>query len=112
VESQTHPELKEIIVAASRALACLDAERLEELAMSCQALNREVSQGDVERRRELACESKESAHEMEIFARVLEATRANLKVMNRLRELRANRPRFGYEPEKEWTKRKSHYGID
>ena len=31
-----HPELKELVVEASRALARLDADRLEELALSCQ----------------------------------------------------------------------------
>ena len=35
---------------------------------------------------------------MAVFARVLEATRANLKVMNRLRELRAGRLEYG-EPQ-------------
>ena len=36
------PELKELVREASRALASLDAGRLEELALSCQALNREL----------------------------------------------------------------------
>jgi hypothetical protein len=40
------PKLKELVVEASRALARLDAERLEELALSCQALNRELVRSD------------------------------------------------------------------
>jgi hypothetical protein len=40
------PKLKELVVEASRALAQLDAERLEELALSCQALNRELARSD------------------------------------------------------------------
>lgn len=112
MKARTHPELKEIIAAASQALACLDAERLEELAFSCQALNRDLSPDDEQWRTEMARESNESAHEMAIFARVLEATRANLKVMNRLRELRADRSQFGYEPEKDWTGRVSQHGVD
>ena len=37
-----NPELKQLVAEASQALACLDADRLEELARSCQALNREL----------------------------------------------------------------------
>lgn len=72
-------------------MADLDAERLKELALSCQALNRDLAKADVERRLEMERESRESLHDMAIFARLLEATRANLNVMNRLRELRASR---------------------
>lgn len=85
------PELKRIIREASQALALLDADRLEELALSCQALNQDfkrVSAGD---RVVLAKQAQDSAREMAVFARVLEATRANLNVMRRLRELREGR---------------------
>ena len=37
-----NPELKELVVEASRALARLDTARLEELALSCQALTRDT----------------------------------------------------------------------
>lgn len=85
------PLLKELVVEASRALARLDADRLEELALSCRALNRELTQADATVRAECALEAREAVGEMAVFARVLEATRANLGVMNRLRELRAGR---------------------
>ena len=88
------PLLKDVVVEASRALARLDADRLEELALSCAALNRDL-QGDAKARAELAAEAREAAGEMAVFARVLEATRANLTVMNRLRELRAGRLEYG-----------------
>jgi hypothetical protein len=94
-ECRGRPKLKELVVEASRALARLDADRLEELALSCQALNRDLAhdrtQQDGEVRAALAFECKEAEGEMAVFARVLEATRANLNVMNRLRELRAGR---------------------
>jgi len=80
------PELKELVREASRALASLDAGRLEELALSCQALNRELPPSS-----ELVIQAREAARDMAVFGRVLEATRANLQVMNRLRELRAGR---------------------
>ena len=45
-EQSRHPKLKELVVEASRALARLDADRLEELALSCQALNRDLARSD------------------------------------------------------------------
>jgi hypothetical protein len=46
-------KLKELVVEASRALARLDAGRLEELALSCQALNRELTPANREEPREI-----------------------------------------------------------
>jgi len=89
------PRLREVVVEASRALARLDTGRLEELALSCQALNREMAEADRGRRVELAVESREAQGDMAVFARVLEATRANLHVMNRLKELREGRLEYG-----------------
>jgi hypothetical protein len=86
-----NPELKELVVEASRALARLDATRLEELALSCQALTRTRIPEDAGERELLARQAREAEADMAVFARVLEATRANLNVMNRLRELRAGR---------------------
>ena len=85
------PRLKELVVEASQALARLDADRLEELARSCEALNREVKQAGEEEYAALKICVRESAKEMAILAHVLEATRANANVMNRLRELREGR---------------------
>jgi len=85
------PELKQLVIEASRALARLDADRLEELALSCQALNRELTPMTAVRRQDLIRQSREAARDMATFARVLDATRANLNVMNRLRDLRTGR---------------------
>lgn len=90
-----NPELKQLITEASRALACLDAERLEELARSCHALNRELPNLQREERIDLARQAGAAAGDMAIFGRVLEATRANLNVMNRLRELQTGRLEYG-----------------
>ena len=86
-----YPDLKALVVEASQALARLDSVRLEELAISCQALNRDVASLDARDRRELARQARDAAGDMAVFARVLEATRSNVKVMNRLEELRAVR---------------------
>jgi len=104
------PQLKELVVEASHALAHLDAARLEELALSCQALNRELPLLDSGDRSQLASQAREASQEMEIFARVLEATRANLHVMNRLRELRAERLEYGRPHAQPWMQAGSGHG--
>ena len=95
-----YPELKQLVTEASRALATLDADRLEELALSCQALNRGLAQKNPAARTALARQAREAAGDMAVFGRVLEATRANLRVMRRLRQLHEGR--FGYG-DPEWT---------
>ena len=92
-----HPKLRELVVEASRSLARLDADRLEELALCCQALNRDLAPANREQRAELARQAKEATGDMATFSRVLEATQANLNVMKRLRDLRAGRLEYGQE---------------
>ncbi len=87
------PGLRALVAEASRALARMDQPRLEELAEACRALNRYAEPAylqslTLEERRRLAEEARQARGEMAVFARVLEATRANLRVMRRLRELR------------------------
>jgi hypothetical protein len=108
-----HPGLTELVVEASRALARLDANRLEELALSCQALTKDLSRANAVERASLASQARASVGDMAVFARVLEATRANLKVMNRLRELRAGRLEYGEPPAAAglgWTQTGSGHG--
>lgn len=104
---QVHPELKDLVVEASQALSRLDADRLEELVLSCQALNRELMPESAE---DLKRQGREAAGEMAVFARVLEATRANLNVMNRLRQLRADRLDYGEVQGREWARTESEHG--
>jgi hypothetical protein len=93
--SRFNPEMKALVVEASLALARLDADRLEELALSCRALNRDLAAGSGHERMEMARASRESSGEMAVFERVLEATRANLDVMSRLRQLRQGQREYG-----------------
>jgi hypothetical protein len=109
-ERRERPELKELVVDASRALARLDADRLEELALSCQALNRDLGSAGAGERAALASQAREAAREMAVFARVLEATRANLKVMNRLRELRGGLLEYREAPAQGWARTESGDG--
>jgi ABC-type transporter Mla subunit MlaD len=111
-----YPELKQLVAEASRALATLDADRLEELALCCQAFNRELMPTETAdapavalARRRVARQARDAAADMAVFARVLDATRANLKVLRRLRDLRAGR--FEYS-DPEWTAAGSRHGHD
>jgi hypothetical protein len=103
-------ELKELVAEASRALARLDADRLEELALSCQALNRDFAPVSAQSRTDLVRQACEADGEMAVFARVLEATRANLNVMNRLRELRAGRLEYGEPQARDWAGTEGRHG--
>ena len=97
------PELKNILVEASHALANLDADRLEEMALSCASLVRAVDSESVDVKDRLDPECREAWKDMAIFMRVLEATRANLNVMRRLREMRA--VQLDYGPERDGCNR-------
>ena len=102
--------LKELVVEASRALARLDADRLEELALSCQALNRDIVPIKARNHAELVRQAREAKGDMAVFARVLDATRANLDVMNRLRELRADRLEYGERHARNWLRTENGHG--
>jgi len=82
---QGSQSLKTLIEEATAALGRMDAERLAELALSCEALNRELPAGSAEARRRSA-EVREAGKAMRVFLRVLDATRANAEFLRRLRE--------------------------
>jgi hypothetical protein len=92
---ELNPELKALVAEASLALARLDADRLEELALSCRALNRDLSGWSGQEQVAMARERRELTGEMAVFERVLEATRANLEVMSRLRQLHEGQRDYG-----------------
>ena len=99
----TGAELKALIAEASRALIRLDSVRLEEIALSCQALNQGLESLDGRGKRDLARQARDAALDMAVFARVLDATRGNLRVMKRLRELRIDHI--------EYTERQARGGV-
>jgi hypothetical protein len=93
-QSRVRPALKDLVVEASRALAQLDADRLEALAVSCRVLNRNLDWESVEGNT-LPAEVRGAAVEMGAFESVLDATKANLQVMNRAQQLRSELPQYG-----------------
>jgi hypothetical protein len=103
-KGQAGLEMKELVREASAALARLDAERLEELARCCQALNRDLrrrpgAQGRGESGAQLgsalAAQVRAAAGEFVVFTRVLEATRVNLEVMMRLKAFQQEQLEYG-----------------
>jgi hypothetical protein len=82
------PELKALVTEATNALARLDVARLEELALCCRALTQLPIARTREEREALVRQADAMRVDMAVFARVLDATSANLKVMERLRALR------------------------
>jgi len=114
VEHRVYPSLKEMVAEASRALALLDADRLEELAHSCQALNRDLArtsgQADALERGKLTAQAHEAKKEMAVFARVLDASRANLTVLNRLRDVRVDRLEYREGQVRGWAGTENGHG--
>lgn len=82
-------ELKRLIQEACLALAQLDADRLEELALSCRALN----QSQIRR---TVTEVSAARSELSVLRSVLKATKANLDVLERLVRLRETP--FAHDP--------------
>lgn len=80
--------LKQVVTEASQALIHLDAERLEELAKACRALNRPLPPPRSADGTELVRQAEEARADMAVFARLLALTRENLQLMERLRALR------------------------
>jgi hypothetical protein len=80
----TRPELKVLVAEASRALTTLDAARLEELALCCAALNRELENADSTRRIDLTRQARDAQADLAVFGRILAATRANIAVVERI----------------------------
>jgi hypothetical protein len=59
---------------------------------------------------DFARQARDASAEMAIFAKVIEATRANLNVMNRLRELRGAPLEYSEVEARGWERRESGHG--
>lgn len=112
IGSRASPDLKALVREASKALAGLDADRLEELALRCLALNRDFAFAEKAARAHLAEEAQKSMQDMAVFARVLDATRANVEVLRRLSELREGEWEYGPAPGHFWTRTEIDHGND
>lgn len=107
---QRRQTLKELVAEASRALTHLDADRLEELALSCEALIRDLPHLGAQERARLASQAGEASRDMAVLIRILDVTRANLNVMNRLHDLHTGRLEYGERREGSWLPAGSEHG--
>jgi hypothetical protein len=96
-QSITQGSLKKVLEEATESLAWLDGERLEEIALCCAMQMRGNDRGCDEGLKYVERESEQPTREMAIFLRVLQATKANLQVMRRLREMRGTKLEYGSE---------------
>jgi hypothetical protein len=114
-------QIRDVVAEASQALARLDADRLEELALACQALNRDRglkddstgSEAETRKQRAdpaLARQAREAAGDMRAFGRVLDATRANLTVIRRMRQLREGKIEYSEAQARGWAPPEPDYG--
>jgi hypothetical protein len=108
-------KIREVVAEASEALAQLDAGRLEELALACRVLNRvgpNESQPDRRSDGTLLRQVRDAAVDIRVFGRMLEATRANLVVMRRLRQLRQGKIEYSEAQALGWAPPEPGYGDD
>jgi hypothetical protein len=82
--------LRDIVQQATEALVSMDADRLEELALCCVDLNREVENPEewLVPVAHLLEEDEDLKKDMRLLERVLFETRANLTVFSRLQAIR------------------------
>jgi hypothetical protein len=92
-----------LAVEAAGALARLDVDRLEEMAESCGALSQSADMAELGR-------FETSRHEMRVFARILEATRANLSVLRRLNDFQLPAIEYSSTAEKDWAVTEMRHG--
>jgi hypothetical protein len=86
IERNRHLELRNIFAEATLALAHLDSDRLEQMRLSCAALVRDDATGGGVRT-SVYSGCTDAWMEIAVLMRVLDATKANLDVMRRLREM-------------------------
>jgi len=95
-EQSAFREHGSLAMEAVKALACLDADRLEDLVRSCRMLDPELesatSTGYANLRRELA-----------VLSSVLETTHSNACVLRRLRASSSQYLEYRCEPESGWV---------
>lgn len=89
------PALRELVLEASRSLARLDAKRLDELAISCRALSRKLDTSRFGEGHWLASEAGYATRELVALAHILDATRANMRVMRQLTKFQKELPEYG-----------------
>ena len=105
-------EHRNLIVEAAGALARLEADRLEGMALSCEALSGGLIPAACARNEAIALDASDLLHEMKVFAQILEATRANMNVILGLSESRSITIEYGCGSKKNWMVMETRNGHD
>ena len=100
---QSPPPLRELILETTRALAHLDADRLEALRDHCVVMERAYQSPLFRRRHDLACPAWEAQRSLRALAAILEQTRANLAVLRRLDGVRGGDAGYGPDAPYGWA---------
>ncbi|HWA94481.1 MAG TPA: hypothetical protein VG844_07750 [Terracidiphilus sp.] len=104
-------ELQALLFEASRALSRFDANRLEELALSCQALNRNLPEIHTSIRALPPAGARTARNHLATLARVIEVTRGNLAVIRQISTFEAGILEYA-RPSDVWGKGAAHDGDD
>jgi hypothetical protein len=91
----TDRDLRRTLVEAALALAKLDADRLEEMALSCDALIESKEIPKVPASRIVA---GNAAREFSVLGRVLDSTSTNLRILRELRHGKAQQLEYSPQP--------------
>ncbi len=102
-------ELRRTLVEASKALARLDADRLEELALCCVALIETEKLPEVQ---PAGPATGDAARELSVLNRMLDSTCANLRIMHGLRDGKAHQLEYGTRDARFGAMRGSEDGND
>lgn len=103
------PHLKTLVQEAAQALSALKADQLEDFAHACQAINRDLS---LETKHAYTCELLAARKEMAALAKILDVTRANVRVIERIRLMRTNRLEYAVLPQPESNPPEVVHGLD
>ena len=103
-------EHQSFLAETSRALARLDADRLEAMALKCKTLRRGCPSVDSVCEA-LAVNPRQAAQEMAVLAAVIEATRGNRNVLRRVSKARLAID-YGYGPGGQWKAMGMRHGND
>ena len=105
-----HQSIEEIVLEASKALTSWDADRLEELALSCEALNSDLMSLTPAGRAALAVEAQRAHRHLTVLKRSLHYTRENLKVLKNLRSGHDEQLEYAPGPICDWAAGEREHG--
>jgi len=110
---QTYPAhltIEEIVLEASKALTNWDADRLEELALSCEALNSDLMLLTPAGRAALAVEAQRAHRHLAVLKRSVHFTHENLKILKNLTAAHDEQLEYSPGPLGDWAARECEHG--